>query len=151
MATAERSWYDINEEFPETVVYSNDEGSKAILTFRDKTVYGTVELVDRKEDYRIESVGDGNVIWALLDPAVDEAEMEVPLEKQNYADNEDRSMSALISEGERDTTTVVEYSVTIYYTQVHAGCCLLCIIYFLFQCIRNSRCPRQIQEHLSTS
>ena len=122
-ASAGRSWDNESKESPKTVIYTNDKGSKAILTSRDRTIYGTVELVDREEDYRIETVGDGDVVWALLDHASafindEEAQEDEPLVIQDVNGDKDRYLSQLISRGESDTSTIVEFSVTIYYTKV---------------------------------
>ena len=107
---------------PVTAVYESEDGAKAVLTFRNRTIYGWVELSEEKGDYRLETVdntGDEfNVVWAQLSNKVwqeDEPEPMEELGKEEDAE-EDRS-EELLALGDSDQDTVVEYSVTVYYTQ----------------------------------
>ena len=107
---------------PVTAVYESKDGAKAVLTFRNRTIYGWVELSEEKGDYRLETVdntGDEfNVVWAQLSNKVwqeDEPEPMEELGKEEDAE-EDRS-EELLALGDSDQDTVVEYSVTVYYTQ----------------------------------
>ena len=92
-----------------------------MLTFRNKTIYGSVELSEDKGDYRLEtresSDEEYNVVWAQLDYGdwEDETEVEEGLEPDNQEVDQERA-DWLVAQGEADKETVVEFSVTVYVT-----------------------------------
>ena len=92
-----------------------------MLTFRNKTIYGSVELSEDKGDYRLETVEsteeEFNVLWAQLDYEdwEDESEVLEGLEPDQPEVEQERA-SSLVARGEEDSETVVEYSLTVYYT-----------------------------------
>ena len=92
-----------------------------MLTFRNKTIYGSVELSEDKGDYRLETVESSeeeyNVVWAQLDYKdwEDETEVEEGLELDQQEVDQERA-DRLVAQGESDTDTVVEYSVTVWVT-----------------------------------
>ena len=122
------SWQRSAGSAPVTKVYENAEGAKAMLTFRNKTIYGSVELSEDKGDYRLETVErtdeeeeeeeeEYNVVWAQLDYGdwEDESEVEDGLEPDQPEVDQERA-DWLVARGEADTDTVVEYSVTVWVT-----------------------------------
>ena len=83
-----------------------------MLTFRNKTIYGSVELSEDKGDYRLETVEsteeEFNVLWAQLDYEdwEDESEVLEGLEPDQPEVEQERA-SSLVARGEEDTETVV--------------------------------------------
>ena len=97
-----------------------------MLTFRNKTIYGSVELSEEKGDYMLETVQtteeeeereEYNVVWAQLDYEdwEDESEVEEGLQPDQPEIDQERG-DWLVAQGEADTESVVEYSVTVYVT-----------------------------------
>ena len=97
-----------------------------MLTFRNKTIYGSVELSEAKGDYLLETVRtteeeeeveEYNVVWAQLDyeDLEDETDVEEGLQPDQPEVDQERG-DWLVARGEADTETVVEYSVTVYVT-----------------------------------
>merc|ERR1712155_246454 len=92
-----------------------------MLTFRNKTIYGSVELPEDRGDYRLETVESSeeeyNVLWAQLDYEgwEDESEEAEGLEPDHPEVDRERAES-LVARGEADSETVAEYSLTVYYT-----------------------------------
>ena len=113
----DRSW-GLHDGEHQTVIYSGADGSRAVLTYRAWTIYGTVELADGK-DFRIESIytNSSDVVWAELDQTVWEDEEELVDDNPLEEDLPYMRMSELLAQGRADATTVVEYTVTVYYTK----------------------------------
>ena len=112
----DRSW-GVEGSEPQTVFYSNSDGSRAVLTYRAMTMYGTVELAAGK-NFRIESIeSSSDVVWAELDQTVWEDEHELIDENPLEEDLPHMRMSELLAHGRADDTTIVEYTVTVYYTK----------------------------------
>ena len=92
-----------------------------MLTFRNKTIYGSVELPEDRGDFRLETVESSeeeyNVLWAQLDYEgwEDESEEAEGLEPDQPEVDRERAES-LVARGEADSETVAEYSLTVYYT-----------------------------------
>ena len=110
---------------PVTAVYESEEGAKAVLTFRNRTIYGSVELSGENGDFRLETVEkteeEYNVVWAQLNYKAwqeDEPELmdELEMEQMEEKGEEERS-EELLTRGDLDSETIAEYSVTVYYTK----------------------------------
>ena len=102
---------------PQSSTYSNSAGSKGVLTYTKNTLYGNFELSGGR-DFKIESLqGLTHVVWAELDQTVWNDELQpVPVEP----DTEDlphMRMEELMAKGRADNETIVEYSITVYYTK----------------------------------
>jgi hypothetical protein len=112
----DRSWGGKGSE-PQTVIFGNPDGSRVVLTHHAGTMYGTVGLADGR-DFRIESIDNSSdVVWAELDQGVWEDEHELVDENPHEEELPHMRMTELLALGRADHTTVVEYTVTVYYTK----------------------------------
>ena len=100
-----------------TAVYSNTEGSRAVITFHHRTLYGTV-YTSSGQEFRIETTSNTDqVVWAQIDQSVLDDDDDVVEEDPLEAEFPDMRMTELLAKGRADNSTVVEYSVTVYYTK----------------------------------
>jgi len=102
---------------PQTLTYSNSEGSKATLTYTKNTLYGQISLSGGRS-FKIESLSDmTHVVWAEVNLSVWKVELEPVEEELDMEQLPHMRMEELMARGSADNETVVEYSVTVYYTK----------------------------------
>ena len=96
--------------------YKNDAGDEAVLTYNPNTnnIFGTFKTYDDKS-YALEKCQDGYV-WKEYDVGTFAEDV-----VENTSEPEDLSKLKSVADGERDTTTVVTYSVMFYYTPEFAA------------------------------
>ena len=96
---------------PNGFVYKNDDGDEAIITINPRTgnMFGSLKTRDDKS-YSIEKAQNGYV-WKDFDTRSFMRELPVMTNERK-----DLSKMSLVEAGARDTSTVVTYSVMIYYT-----------------------------------
>ena len=96
---------------PNGLVYKNDEGDEAIITVNPRTgnMFGSIKTHDGKS-YSIEK-GQNGYVWKDFETR--SFKPEIP---ERTTEQEDLSKQKLVQQGAKDTTTVVTYSVMIYYT-----------------------------------
>ena len=101
---------------PNGFVYSNDDGDEAVITISPKTgnMFGSLKTHGGKS-YSIEK-GRRGYVWKDFDTR--SFKPEIP--KRSSAPK-DVSKQKLVQQGVNDTTTVVTYSVMIYYTPEFAA------------------------------
>jgi len=104
-----------------TVIYVGDNMAKAVLTHRGGKLYGTVSL--GFEQFRLGCKGEGKVMWSMLDgdhwgegDPLEEEELEEP----GMPHLEEKRMGELMALGKMDRNSLVEYTVTVYYTRTLA-------------------------------
>ena len=99
-----------------TAVYGNTEGDRAVLTYHLNTMYGSVETSSGQE-FRIETIENtNNVIWAEIDPMMMEDDDDVLDEEPLEPELPHMRTEELLAKGRVDITTMVEYTVSVYYT-----------------------------------
>ena len=103
-----------------TIIYIGDNTSRAVLTHRGGKLYGTVSL--RSEQFRLGCKGEGKVLWSMLDgDHWGEGEpLEEGMEEPELPHLEEKRMGELFAFGNMDRTSLVVYTVTVYYTKTLA-------------------------------
>jgi hypothetical protein len=99
--------HDTLGSYPMSFQYKDVNGSEAILTYVDQSLYGDIDLADGG-DYLIEQYDDEYHLWIQVD-------------QTKYSDRESAlphmRMDELVAQGRADRTTEAVYSVTVYYTK----------------------------------
>ena len=103
-----------------TIIYIGEDDTRAVLTHRGGKLYGTVSL--RSEQFRLGCKGDGKVMWSMLDgDHWGEGEpLEEEMEEPELPHLEEKRMGELFAFGNIDRTSMVVYTVTVYYTKALA-------------------------------
>ena len=100
-----------------SLVYEGGEGAEGSLTYTMETgaVYGTFEL--RGNTYKMESLEDlTHVVWVEIDQSVFQ-DIEPRLEEASTEMLPDMRQEKLAARGRVDNSTIVEYTITVYYTK----------------------------------
>jgi hypothetical protein len=105
--------HDYLGELPLSFQYKNDEGSEAVLTYKGNSLYGDIDLADGG-DYVIEKHNDEYVLWIEVDQSKEDDEISIDQPESRTLPH--MRMEELVAQGRADDTTVVEVSVTVYYT-----------------------------------
>jgi len=98
-----------------SLVYRGEEEAEAVLTFKEQALYGRVKI-GHSRTFFIETVGL-DIVWAEIDQTVWEEESH-PLPAVNATNDAislDR-MEDFLTQGRSDSSSIVEYTVTVYYT-----------------------------------
>merc|ERR1712215_13765 len=98
--------------------YKSDGGSEGVITYGKTTLYGHFQLSGGK-DFKIESLHDlQHVVWAEVDQsAFKDEHPSIPADFENDIPPMRMKKEELLQKGKADTQTVVEFSVTVYYTK----------------------------------
>ena len=101
-----------------SLVYEGEAGSEGVLTYTKETgaVYGTFELAGSLT-YKMESLEDlTHVVWVQIDQSVFQ-DIEPRLEEVETELVPDMRQQELEARGAVDTSTIVEFTITVYYTE----------------------------------
>ena len=98
-------------------IYKNSKGSSGVLTYTKQTLYGNFEL-SSGQDFKIESLnGLTHVVWAEVDQSVWKDELSPLAIEPDTEILPHMRMEELLAKGRADTETIVEFSITVYYTK----------------------------------
>ena len=100
-----------------SLVYEGEAGAEGVLTYTKETgaVYGTFEVGGLT--YKMESLEDlTHVVWVQIDQSVFQ-DIEPRLEEAETELVPDMRQQELEARGKVDTTTIAEFSITVYYTE----------------------------------
>ena len=100
-----------------SLVYEGEAGAEGVLTYTKETgaVYGTFELGGTT--YKMESLEDlSHVVWVQIDQSVFQ-DIEPRLEETDTELLPDMRQQELEARGKADTSTIVEFTITVYYTE----------------------------------
>ena len=101
-----------------SLVYEGEGGTEGVLTYTKETgaVYGTFEL-GGSQTYKMESLVDlTHVVWVQIDQSVFQ-DIEPRLEEADTALLPDLRQQELEARGKVDTSTIAEFTITVYYTE----------------------------------
>merc|ERR1712215_419153 len=109
---------NIDHKHSQSSTYKSDGGSEGVITYGKTTLYGHFQLSGGK-DFKVESLHDlQHVVWAEVDQsAFKDEHQSIPADFENDLLPMRMRMEDLLRKGKADTHTVVEFSVTVYYTK----------------------------------
>ena len=100
-----------------SLVYEGEAGAEGVLTYTKETgaIYGTFEVGGLT--YKMESLEDlTHVVWVQIDQSVFQ-DIEPRLEETDTELVPDMRQQELEARGRADTSTIVEFTITVYYTE----------------------------------
>ena len=100
-----------------SLVYEGEAGAEGVLTYTKETgaVYGTFELGG--STYKMESLETlTHVVWVQIDQSVFQ-DIEPRLEEAEAELLPDMRQQQLEARGKADTSTIAEFTITVYYTE----------------------------------